>query len=141
MPVAAQSDTDVEQIRALRGQSNDAIARHDVPGILSFLDDEFQITAGGGTMFQGGEQMGAAFAQQFEAFEDVLYVRSIESVEISTSSDEAAEIGTWVGTWTAENGPLRTGGRYSASWRRREDSWVIRSELFVTLFCEGAGCS
>jgi len=139
--VTAQSDTDVEQIHALRRQSNEAIERHDVPGILSFLDDEFQITAGGGALFQGGEQMGAAFAQQFEAFPDVLYVRNIESVEISTPSDEAAEIGTWVGTWTPPSGPHRTGGRYSASWRKSNGSWVIRSELFVTLFCEGADCS
>ena len=141
MPMAAQSDSDAERIRALRSQSNDAIARHDVPAILSFLDDEFQVTAGSGAMLQGGDEMGVAFAQQFEEFNDLIYVRTIESVEISISNPLAAEIGTWVGTWTTPSGPLRTGGRYAASWRKRDGAWVIRSELFVTLFCEGAGCS
>lgn len=139
--MAAQSNPDADRIGALRSQSNDAIARHDVPGILSFLDDEFQITAGSGAMLQGGAEMGVALAQQFEEFDDVIYVRTIESVEISTSDPLAAEIGTWVGTWTTPSGPLRTGGRYSASWRKREGTWAIGSELFVTLFCEGAGCS
>lgn len=140
-PVVAQTDTDAERIRALRAQSNAAIARHDVPAILSFLDDEFHVTAGSGTMFQGVDEMGDAFARQFAEFSDVKYVRTIESIEISASAPLAAEVGTWVGTWTTPAGPLRTGGRYSASWRKRDGEWVIRSELFVTLFCEGTGCA
>jgi ketosteroid isomerase-like protein len=139
-PVSAQADADAARIRVLRAESNDAIARHDVPGIVSFLDDEFQVTAGSGAMLQGRDEMGAAFAGQFEDFDDVVYVRRIESVEISTSAPLAAEIGTWIGTWTTPRGPLRTGGRYSASWRKSDGSWSIRSELFVTLFCEGSGC-
>jgi len=141
MPVAAQTGTDSEQIRTLRAQSNDAIARNDVTATLSFLDDEFHVTAGSGAMLSGAAEMGAALTQQFEAFEDVIYVRTVESVEISTSDPLAAEVGTWVGTWRSEDGPVRMGGRYSASWRRSEGVWRIRSELFVTLFCEGAGCS
>jgi hypothetical protein len=52
----------------------------------------------------------------------------------------AWETGSWVGTWTTPEGPLRTGGRYAASWREVDGEWKIRSELFVTLFCEGEGC-
>ncbi len=141
VPIGAQIPDDAALIRALRSQSNEAIGRHDMAGILSFLDDEFQITAGSGAMLQGVAAMGAAFAAQFEEFDDVRYVRSVEMVEISTAAPLAAEIGTWVGTWTTPNGQLRTGGRYAASWRRNDRSWVIRSELFVTLFCEGPGCS
>ena len=139
--MAAQSNEDDELIRALRTQSNEAIARHDVAGIVSFLDSEVHVTAGNGAMVQGAAEVGAAFAGQFEAFGDVLYVRSVESVEISTSAPLAAEVGTWVGTWATPSGPLRTGGRYAASWRKTNRTWVIRAELFVTLFCEGPGCS
>ena len=120
--------------------SNDAIARQDVRGIVSFLDDEFQITVSNGSFLSGVEEMAAAFAQQFKQFEDATYVRTTESVEIGSSAPLAYESGTWVGTWTATRGPLRTGGRYSAYWRRVDGSWKIHSELFVTLFCEGSGC-
>lgn len=138
---AAQRNADAEKIRALRAQSNDAIARHDVPGIIALLDDDFHVTVGNGGMLQGRDKTAAAFIQQFQEFSDVAYVRSIESVEISTSDPLAAEIGTWVGTWTTPRGPLRTGGRYAAAWHKRAGVWKIRSELFVTLFCEGADCA
>ena len=70
----------------------------------------------------------------FAEFSDMKFVRSIESVEISTSNPLAAEVGTWVGTWTTPDGKVKTGGRYAASWRKGERGWVIRSELFVTLY-------
>ena len=78
-----------------------------------------------------------------EVFHD-LFVEvepDIVLIEIGTSAETAAEIGEWVGTWIAPSGPVRTGGHYTAYWRKGDESWVIRSELFVTLFCEGAGCS
>ncbi len=141
LPGTVGAQEDAERIRMLRSESNEAIARHDVPAILSFLDDEVHVTAGSGAMIDGAEAMGAAFAQQFESYDDVVYVRTPGSVEVSTSRPAAAEVGTWVGTWVAPSGAVRTGGHYAAYWRKRGDSWVIRSELFVTLYCEGSGCS
>ena len=138
---AEAQDANVAAIHMLRSQSNQAIAGHDIAGIVSILDEEFHVTAGSGAMIDGPEAMGTALAQQFESYEDVLYVRTPASVEVSASGMNAAEAGKWVGTWVAPGGPVRTGGQYSAYWRKRDDSWVIRSELFVTLYCEGSGCS
>ncbi|MGY8798763.1 MAG: YybH family protein [Longimicrobiales bacterium] len=140
-PVSAQTGTDAEQIRAVRALSNEAIARHDVPAIVATLDDEVHVTAGAGGFISGPEAMRSAFIRQFEQFDDVLYVRTITSLEIGSAAAVASERGTWVGTWTAPDGPRRAGGRYSAYWRQTDDGWRIRSELFVTLFCEGAGCA
>jgi len=139
--VALAQQGDAEAIQALRAESNAAISRHDVAGIVALLDEEFHVTAGSGAMIDGAEAMGVAFAQQFETYEDVLYVRTPQRVEVGTPPEAAAEVGEWVGTWITPSGPLRTGGHYSAYWRKRGDSWVIRSELFVTLYCEGSGCS
>ena len=142
IPGAASAQTeDEERIRALRAASNAAIARHDVDGILSVLDDAFHVTAGGGAMFDGGEAMGAVFAELFETFPDIVYVRTPETIEVGASGMAASERGAWVGTWTAPGGPVRTGGHYSAYWRRDGDAWRLRAEIFVTLFCEGTGCS
>ena len=139
-PVSGQAEPDAERIRTLRGRSNQAIARHDVSAIVSFLDAEYQVTAGSGRFLRGIEEMDAAFTEQFERFADATYVRTPETVDVGVSAPHAYEGGTWVGTWTTPEGPLRTGGRYAAYWRRVDGGWKIRSELFVTLFCEGSGC-
>jgi ketosteroid isomerase-like protein len=140
-PCASQQGPDQYQIRSLRAQSNQAIARQDVPGIVSFLDNEFQITTGNGRLLSGRAGMERAFVEQFAQFEDAAYVRTPESVEVASSAPFASEAGTWVGSWTAPDGVVRTGGSYAAYWRKVGGTWRIRSELFVTLFCEGAGCS
>ena len=141
VPVVAQTNDDVSSIREARARSNEAIAAHDVVGILAELDSAFQATAGSGRFLQGRTAMGDAFSAQFADYPDAVYVRSPESVEIADSGSRGFETGTWVGTWTTPGGPLRTGGHYSAHWSKTAGSWKLRSELFVTLFCEGDGCS
>ena len=51
--VPSQVQAAEAHIRMLRDQSNAAIARHDVEAVLSFLDAEYQITAGGGSLSSG----------------------------------------------------------------------------------------
>ena len=131
---------DAALIQEARLRSNQAIADHDIDGILAELDSAYQATAGSGRFLRGRATMGEAFAAQFADFPDAVYVRSAESVEIADSRLLGFETGTWVGTWTTPAGPLRTGGRYSASWSKGSGAWRLRSELFVTLFCEGTGC-
>ena len=137
----AQSSPDADLIRTLRAQSNEAIARHDVAGIASFLDHEFQITTGNGRLLQGRDAMRAAFDEQFRTFGDARYVRTPEMVTVDDAGTRAFERGSWVGTWTTAEGPLRTGGSYAAHWRKTADGWKIHAELFVTLHCTGAGCT
>ncbi len=36
--------------------------------------------------------------------------------------------------------PLGTGGRHAAFWRKSSGRWLLHAELYVPLFCEGAGC-
>ena len=47
-PILGQSAAD--EIRSLRRQSNAAIARHDVKGVVDLLDVEYQITTGSGAL-------------------------------------------------------------------------------------------
>jgi hypothetical protein len=32
-------------------------------------------------------------------------------------------------------------GRYSAQWVKREEAWLIRSEIFVAINCNEEGCT
>jgi len=140
IPLVQAQDDQAERIHAARAAYNEAIARHDVAAIVSFLDDEYQVTTSLGQLLQGPDAEAAGWRDLIASRQDVLYVRTPESIEISDDYPLAAETGTWIGTWSTGDGPVRTGGRYSAMWRRVNDEWKVRSELFVALFCDGVGC-
>lgn len=130
-----------DRIRSRREQSNAAIARHDVDGVLSLFDVEYQITTGSGALGHGAATERDAWNAEFARAADLRYVRTPTSIEVSTSGTRAAEVGTWTGSWSTPAGPRKSGGRYAAHWRLFDGAWKIRSELFVTLMCEGPGCS
>ena len=130
----AQSLSDETQIRLARAESNRAIARHDVPAIVAFLAEEYQVSVSNGSFYRSPAEMAASFAARFAEFKDAIYVRTPDSVAVHTSGVVAAETGTWTGSWTTPNGPFRTGGRYAAYWRKVAGKWLIHSELFVPLF-------
>lgn len=138
---SAPSQMPADDIRSLRSQSNAAIARHDAEAVVSFLDAEYQITDGSGDLFHDRAAELEGWRAEFARAADLVYVRTPESVEVSTSGERAAEIGVWVGSWTTPGGGRRLRGRYAAHWRKVGGSWKIRAELFVTLSCEGGRCS
>lgn len=134
------ADDDTAAIRASRMQSNEAIARHDVESIQSFLDDDFVITISTGAIERSREEHGSSFSAHFAQYPDVLYVRSPAEISISAAYPLAIERGTWVGSMTAEHGKLEKGGQYMAAWRKTDGVWRIYSELFVALYCHGTDC-
>jgi hypothetical protein len=138
-PILGQSPAD--KIRSLRTQSNAAIARHDVKGIVALLDVEYQITTGSGALSQDRSAESEAWAKEFARAADLVYVRTPASIDVSSSGGRAAETGTWTGSWSTPGGLRKVGGRYAAYWRLVDGNWRIRSELFVTLSCAGPGCS
>lgn len=136
-----QSKTDDVLIREARGRSNAAIKVHDIGGIVAELDATYHITVGSGSFLESRDAMGEGFRGRFAEFPDTLYVRSAQTVKVAESGLLAFESGDWQGSWTTPAGPLRTGGSYAASWSKASGAWKIRSEVFVTLFCHGSGCS
>jgi len=136
----AQSATDEQQIRAARAAFNAAIAQHDVPATLTFLEENFRVAASSGEFFNSRQEMGNAFAARFAEFKDAVYVRTPDTVEVNVNGMYASETGKWVGRWTTPTGPFRTGGRYAAYWRKANGRWWLHAELYVPLFCEGPGC-
>jgi hypothetical protein len=138
-PASGQSATD--QIRSLRAQSNAAIARHDVEGVVSHLDVDYQVTVGSGALRQDRAAEPERWAATFAQADDLIFAREPESIEVSASRTRAAEIGVWTGSWTTAEGRRSLGGSYAAHWVLTSGRWKLRSELFVRLRCEGAGCS
>ena len=131
---------DAESIRANRMQSNNAIARHDVSSIQSFLDDDFVITVSTGSIERSRAEHGESFASHFAEFPDVVYVRTPTEITVSDAYPLAIEHGHWVGSRTKRSGKLESGGEYTAAWRKEGGRWRIYSEIFVALYCRGADC-
>tara|TARA_R110000782_G_scaffold17816_22_gene49579 strand:+ start:812 stop:1264 length:453 start_codon:yes stop_codon:yes gene_type:complete len=136
----AGAEDDAETIRALRMESNEAIARHDVDTLQSFLDEDFVISISTGVIERSRAEHGRTFALHFEQFPDVVYVRTPLEITLSEAYPLAIERGTWVGSRTGKNGKLQNGGQYTAAWRKTDGIWRIYSELYVGLYCNGVDC-
>lgn len=131
---------DVETIRNLRMKSNEAIARHDVDAVQSYLDEDYVITISTGHIERSRDEQGKSFALHMEQFPDVVYVRTPSEITLSAAYPLAIEHGTWIGSRTDKNGKLEHGGQYTAAWRKTDGIWRIYSELYVGLYCHGADC-
>jgi ketosteroid isomerase-like protein len=120
-----------DQIRALREQSNQAIAAHDVDRTVSFMAPDIAVGVAGGPTLTGRDASRAAFVEQFADTAFVTYVRTIEQVMI-VDPMRATERGRWVGRWRLKSGGMHEqGGSYVAEWRFSEMGWLIHSETFI----------
>ncbi len=118
------------QIRALREQSNQAIAAHDADRTVSFMAPDIVVGVAGGPTLMGREASRVAFAEQFADRAFMTYVRSIDQITV-VDPMRATERGRWVGRWRLTSGMHEQGGSYTAEWRFSEMGWLIHSETFV----------
>jgi hypothetical protein len=134
----AEEPTNV--VRALRAESNAAIAAHDVARLRSVLDDDYHgIQGTSGELDSGGEATARSYGE--EEFKDstfVTYRRTPGSVVIAQSGKRIAETGRWVGTWKKPDGTMHKTGIYLAMWVPSGGTWRVKSESFVTLSCTGS---
>jgi ketosteroid isomerase-like protein len=131
---------EAEAIRTSRLQSNQAIARHDVEAIESFLDDDFVISISTGAIERSRDEHISSFTAHFAEYPDVIYIRTPTDITISVNYPLAIEHGTWVGSRTTGKGKFESGGQYTAAWRKNDGVWKIYSEMFVALYCNGEEC-
>ena len=139
----AQSKTlepaDEEQIRMLRAQSNQAIQARDLVAFGQTMLPDIAMTRGSGSHVSGRDSVLASVAVQFKDKAFLGYVRTTDSIQISTSGPLAAEHGHWTGRFRRPDGIQILTGVYLAMWRKTDAGWRIRSELFVSLTCTGSG--
>jgi ketosteroid isomerase-like protein len=138
-PAAGAVDTAgaTAQIRALRTQSNAAIAAHDFEGMRRFFVDDYTILPGS----NGGSFDIEAFRRRISpTFADptfVTYVRTPTRITVGGSGKRAAEVGRWVGIWRTPQGEMRLSGIYQAMWVPTAAGWRLKNESFVSLRCVG----
>lgn len=119
-------------IRALRTQSNNAIAARDPERIVALMMPDVAVNVAGGPVLRGQEASRAAFADQFADRNFRGYVRDVDTVELGADPTVATERGRWTGRWRKAAGDHEMHGTYVAEWRLTDVGWRIQSETFVT---------
>ena len=128
------------EIRSARQASNASIQRHDIQAFASTLAADFVMIRGNGVLVPSRQAYVDLFTEDFANPKAIRYERVADKIEISSAAPLAAEHGHWIGR--LPDGKQAFGGAYMAMWRRTEAGWLIRSELFVMLFCnDTASCT
>ena len=135
---AASAGDATGEIRALRAQSNAAIAAHDAAALAAVNAPDYALLPGSLGVPLRGEDVSRRLAVAFEDPTFITYVRTPGQVSISSSGKRAAETGTWVGTWRKPDGEMRLSGVYQAMWLPTPAGWRLKNESFVTLHCTGS---
>lgn len=134
----AAGPSDMNQIRALRKQSNQAIQDRNLTAFGQTMLPDIEVTRGSGPHISGRDSVLASVAVQFTDSLFLGYVRTTDSLQVSTSGLLAAEHGHWTGRFQRPDGIQTLTGVYLAMWRKTNTGWKIRSELFVGLGCTGS---
>ena len=139
MIAMGQAGLAVDDIRAARQASNEALKRHDIEAFGASLDPELVVVTGGGTFVPSRQAYMDRLAKDFTNPNAFRFERTAETVEVGETGTLAAERGHWVGF--QHDGSRGLGGTYLAMWRKTDAGWKIRSELFVLLNCyDKAAC-
>ena len=128
----------VAEIRAMRAQSNAAIAAHDYSRMEPLLAPDFTVLPGSLGSPLGKDLFGERLSETFRDPTFVTYVRTPGRISVSSSRKRAVEIGTWVGRWRKRDGEMRLSGVYQAMWVPLGGRWRLKNESFVTLRCVGS---
>jgi ketosteroid isomerase-like protein len=126
------------EIRALRAESNAAIAAHDFRKMEPLLAPDFTVLPGSLGSPLGKDLFGKRLSDTFQDPTFVTYVRTPKRISVSSSRKRAVEIGSWVGQWRKPDGEMRLSGVYQAMWVPLGGRWRLKNESFVTLRCTGS---
>ncbi|MFN7457361.1 MAG: nuclear transport factor 2 family protein [Gemmatimonas sp.] len=118
-------------IRALRKQSNAAIAALDPQYVASFMSEDIEVAVAGGPVLRGRPANIDAWETQMRAKGFGGYVRTPEQVTVDTATGTAREVGHWVGRWRVNGRAHEQEGRYTAEWKLGARGGDIAREAFT----------
>ncbi len=128
---------DEKMIVAKRMAFNLAIADHDISKMGEYCDQDIMVITSRNSKFLGKDQYAAGLDQEFKSKEDVVYMRTPESIKVFSTWEMAAESGLWVGKWKNGTEAIEIEGTYYAKWKKKNGQWFITAEVFTPLKCIG----
>lgn len=123
-------DLDKAQIFVQREASNQALQAFDEELNATFSTDDAFITTGAGTLIAGKEALLSYIKSDNSP--KMYWIRTPKEVLVNSKTQLAWETGTWKGYNEGTEEPV-VGGKYSAQWTKASGTWLIQSQLFVTL--------
>jgi len=139
-PAASADET---AIRDSRERFNEAIKAHDVDAIKSFLAPEYHIVTGRSDQAHGVENEAQQLKKLFADDPTFVCRRKTGRVRVNSDWGLAEELGNWRCKYTVGMERIRSSGVYAAKWQRSSSgAWLLQSEVFTTLRCQGSekGC-
>jgi hypothetical protein len=127
---ALAQESDSIQILAQRKASNAALRQFDEDLNATFSTDDAFITTGAGTLLAGKKALQDYIKNA--SGPKMYWVRTPDEIQVNPETKLAWESGTWEGFYEDSKMPV-VGGNYSAMWTKALGTWLIKSQLFVTL--------
>jgi ketosteroid isomerase-like protein len=121
---------DIQEILSQREASNQALRAFDEDVNATFSTDDAFITTGAGTLLAGKEALSTYLKSQKGP--KMYWIRTPDEVLVNSKTQLAWETGTWKGFLENSDSPV-VSGKYSAQWTKSSGTWLIKSQLFVTL--------
>jgi|TARA_E500000318_G_C3549666_1_gene208323 ketosteroid isomerase-like protein len=125
------SQTNKEEILAIRNASNQALKAYDNTQVLSYLTNDVLTTTGNGTLLSSKKALKQYILEGGES--KMYWVRTAKEIMVNEKRGLAWENGVWKGYNPEKGNNAIVGGNYSAMWTKASGKWKIKSQLFVTL--------
>ncbi len=129
------------EIRTARAAQTKAMADGDFDTAASIWTEDVTVRRALGQAITNRSEYYGMLLSTSSDQNPVIYQRVAVTVDVSDRWPLAYEEGRWSGHIGDADGEPVIAGRYAAQWVKRDGRWFIRSEVFVALTCEGAGCS
>ncbi|WP_052833215.1 nuclear transport factor 2 family protein [Bradyrhizobium sp. LTSP885] len=127
-------------IKTVRAAQTKAMADRDFEAAASVWTEDVTMRRALGQAIAGRSEYLDMLSSTSSGQNPIVYQRTAVTVDVSDRWPLAYEEGRWSGhTGNADGQPV-IAGRYAAQWVKRDGRWLIRSEVFVALTCDGAGC-
>ena len=128
------------EIRTARATQTKAMADRDFDVAASIWTEDVTMRRALGQAVMGQSEYRETLLSASSGQNPIVYQRVAVTVDVSDRWPLAYEEGRWSGHIGDADGQTVIAGRYAAQWVKRDGRWLIRSEVFVALTCEGAGC-
>ena len=125
------SQTNKEQILAIRNASNLALKSYENEKVLSYLTDDVLTTTGNGTLLTGKKALEKYILNGGKS--KMYWIRNLKEIIVNEKRGLAWENGIWNGYNPEKGDDSIVNGNYSAMWTEESGVWKIKSQLFVTL--------
>ena len=127
-------------IKTARAAQTKAMADRDFEAAASLWTEDVTMRRALGQAVAGRSEYLDMLSSTSSGQNPIVYQRAAVTVDVSDRWPLAYEEGRWSGHAGNADGQPVIAGRYAAQWVKRDGRWLIRSEVFVALTCDGAGC-